>query len=91
MNLVAKEYVAAHGDKGGALVLSQFAGASRDLKGALIMNPYSAEDTAEKLHAALSMPVAESHQRMKRMRESIRNYNVFRWAAEIIKNLAQIG
>jgi trehalose 6-phosphate synthase len=91
MNLVAKEYAAAHGDKGGALILSQFAGASRDMKGALIVNPYSAEDTADKLLAALSMPVAESHRRMKLMRESIRNYNVFRWAAEIIKTLAQIG
>lgn len=91
MNLVAKEYVAAHGDKGGALILSQFAGASRDLKGALIVNPYSAENTAENIYKALTMPVAEQHRRMKRMRDSVRNYNVFRWAAEIIKTLGEIG
>ncbi len=91
MNLVAKEYVAAHGDKGGALVISQFAGASRDLKGALIVNPYSAEDTAENILRALTMPILEQNRRMKLMRDSVRSYNVFRWAAEIIKTLTQAG
>jgi trehalose 6-phosphate synthase len=91
MNLVAKEYVAAHGDKGGALILSQFAGASRDLKGALVVNPYSAEETADALLRSLTMPVAEQHRRMKLMRDSVERYNVFRWAAEIIKTLTEIG
>ncbi len=91
MNLVAKEYVAAHGDKGGALVVSQFAGASRGLKGALIVNPYSAENTAENIFTALTMPIAEQHRRMKLMRDSVRNYNIYRWAAEIIKSLTEIA
>lgn len=85
MNLVAKEFVAARNDEAGVLVLSQFAGASRDLKGALIVNPYSAEDTAEAIHTALHMSPVEQHRRMKTMRNSVRDYNVYRWAAELIK------
>jgi trehalose 6-phosphate synthase len=90
MNLVAKEYVAAHDDALGALVLSQFTGAARDLKGAFIVNPYSAEETAEAIHKALSLPPVELRRRMVSMRNTLRDYNVYRWSAEFIKALAQI-
>ena len=90
MNLVAKEYVAARRDESGVLILSQFAGASRDLKGALIINPYSAEETSAALHTALSMPKTEQHNRMKLMRTSVRDYNIYRWSAELIKALSQL-
>ena len=90
MNLVAKEYAAARGDETGVLVLSQFAGASRNMKGAILINPYSAEETAEALFKALSMPKTEQHRRMKAMRASVRDYNVYRWSAEIIKTLAEL-
>lgn len=90
MNLVAKEYVAARKDEAGVLILSQFAGASRDLKGALVVNPYSAEETAAALHAALIMQKSEQNRRMKVMRASVRDYNVYRWAAELIKALSQV-
>ena len=92
MNLVAKEYVAARNDEAGVLILSQFAGASRDLKGgALILNPYSAEETADTIYEALTMPVSEQHRRMKKMRDAIKNYNVYRWAAEFLKALSNLG
>ena len=91
MNLVAKEFAAARRDESGVLVLSQFAGASRDLKGAILINPYSAEETSSALHAALIMPKAEQHRRMKTMRASVRDYNIYRWSAELIKALALIG
>ena len=91
MNLVAKEFAAARNDESGVLVLSQFAGASRDLKGAILINPYSAEETSSALHAALIMPKAEQHRRMKTMRASVRDYNIYRWSAELIKALALIG
>lgn len=91
MNLVAKEYVAARNDELGSLVLSHFTGASRDMKGALLINPYSAEETASALHEALSMPKTEQHRRMKTMRASVRDYNIYRWSAEIIKALARLG
>ena len=90
MNLVAKEYAAARGDETGVLVLSQFAGASRNMKGAILINPYSAEETAEALFKALSMPKTEQRRRMKAMRASVRDYNVYRWSAEIIKTLAEL-
>ncbi|OGG52671.1 hypothetical protein A3H16_01120 [Candidatus Kaiserbacteria bacterium RIFCSPLOWO2_12_FULL_53_8] len=91
MNLVAKEFAAARGDEAGVLVLSQFAGASRDLKGALLINPYSAEETSAALHTALTMPKTEQHKRMKMMRTSVRDYNIYRWSAELIKTLSQLG
>ncbi len=90
MNLVAKEFVAARTNEDGALLLSMFTGASRDLQGALLINPYSAEETAETLHKALIMPKTEQYRRMKSMRDSIKDYNIYRWAAEFIKALAAI-
>lgn len=91
MNLVAKEYVAARDDEAGVLVLSQFTGAARDLKGALMINPYSAEETAGALHQALSMPASEQHRRMKTMRAAVRDYNVYRWAADLLRTLARLA
>lgn len=90
MNLVAKEYVAARGDGQGTLILSHFTGAARDLKGALLVNPYSAEETSSALQKALTMQPAEQHRRMKTMRASVRDYNVYRWSAELIKALTQL-
>ncbi|MBI2355973.1 MAG: trehalose-6-phosphate synthase [Candidatus Doudnabacteria bacterium] len=91
MNLVAKEFIASRTDEAGVLILSQFTGASRELKEALIINPYSAEETAEAISKALSMPQAEQRRRMKKMRESVKNYNVYRWAAEFLKALASLS
>jgi trehalose 6-phosphate synthase len=90
MNLVSKEFVAARHDEAGVLVLSQFTGAARDMKGALVINPYSAEETAEAVHKGLIMSPTEQHRRMKTMRVAVKDYNVYRWAAELIKALAAL-
>lgn len=90
MNLVAKEYVAARAEENGVLILSHFTGASRDLATALSVNPYSAEETAEAIYQALVMPESEQRRRMKSMRSVVRDYNVYRWSAEIIKALANL-
>lgn len=90
MNLVAKEYAAARSDEAGVLILSQFAGASRDMKGAFVVNPYSAEETSAALYAGLTMPKSEQHRRMKAMRASVRDYNTYRWSAELIKALSSL-
>lgn len=90
MNLVAKEFVAARDDETGVLVLSQFAGASGELDDALIVNPYDTEQVAEALHAALTMSEADARVRMRRMRETVREHNVFRWAGRLIGDLAGI-
>lgn len=91
MNLVSKEFVAARSDEQGVLILSQFTGAARDLKGALIVNPYSAEEVAEAIRAALAMPLSEQHRRMTTMRNTVQDYNVYRWSAELIKAVAGLG
>ena len=91
MNLVAKEYVAARNDENGVLILSKFAGAVRDLKGALVVNPYSAEETSEAINIALNMPLSEQQKRIKKMRESIKNYNIYRWSAEFIRAVTNLS
>jgi Glycosyltransferase family 20 len=72
MNLVAKEFVASRDDEQGVLILSSFAGASRELSEALIVNPYDSAAMATALERALLMPLQEQRDRMRLMRELIR-------------------
>ncbi len=90
MNLVAKEFVAAREDKGGALILSRFTGASRELRDALIVNPYDAEELADSIRFALEMEPEERTARMRRMRETLREHNIYRWAGNLIEELTRI-
>jgi alpha,alpha-trehalose-phosphate synthase [UDP-forming] len=91
MNLVAKEYIAARDDGDGVLVLSRFAGAARELSDALIVNPYDIEQTAEALHMALDMDPAERRDRMGRLRDVVRENNVYRWAGNLVLELTQLS
>ena len=91
MNLVAKEYIASRDDEQGVLILSKFAGASRELKDALIINPYDIHELTETMNLALNMSLMEQKNRMKRMRDSIQTNNIYRWSAEILKVLAALG
>jgi trehalose 6-phosphate synthase len=84
MNLVAKEYVAARDDGDGVLVLSEFAGAARELSDALIINPYDTEQFADAIRYALEMEPAERRARMGRMRRVVEENNVYRWAANLL-------
>ncbi|MBP7659439.1 MAG: trehalose-6-phosphate synthase [Burkholderiaceae bacterium] len=84
MNLVCKEFVAARDDDLGVLILSRFAGAAREMAEALIVNPYHVEETADALHRALTMPVAEQRERMASLRVTVREFNVFRWAGRML-------
>ena len=84
MNLVAKEFVSARDDERGVLVLSQFAGASRELPEAIIVNPYDVEQCAAALQLALAMPMAEQRARMRLMRALVRDFNVYRWAGRML-------
>jgi len=90
MNLVAKEYVAARDDERGVLILSRFAGASRELHDALIVNPYDTEVIADAIHTALEMPAGEIERRMQTLRRTVRERNIYRWAANLISELAEI-
>jgi len=90
MNLVAKEYISARKTESGVLILSQFTGASRELHDALIVNPYDIDQMAEAVRAALEMKPDEQKARMRRMRETIKDRNIYRWAAELIGALAGV-
>jgi trehalose 6-phosphate synthase len=90
MNLVAKEYVAAHDDDDGVLVLSKFTGAATELLDAIIINPYDIEGVAEAIHQALEMPPDERHKRMHRMRQYVMDHNIYRWAASILGDLRDL-
>lgn len=90
MNLVAKEFVAARDDEQGVLVLSSFAGASRELSEALIVNPYDARGVAEAIHQALTMPIEEQRERIHLMRTLVQDRNVYRWAGQILRDAARL-
>ncbi|KKR56797.1 MAG: Alpha,alpha-trehalose-phosphate synthase (UDP-forming) [Candidatus Curtissbacteria bacterium GW2011_GWA1_40_47] len=91
MNLVAKEFVAARDDKKGVLILSQYTGASRELKDAIIVNPYNGEQTAQAIKTALDMEPGEQKKRMGAMREVVKNFNVYRWSAELLKTITELN
>ncbi|MDH3455590.1 MAG: trehalose-6-phosphate synthase [Gemmatimonadota bacterium] len=88
MNLVAKEYVACQVKDPGVLILSHMAGAAETMDEALLVNPYNLEDTAEKLHMALTMSMAERQSRMKALRKREATLNVHTWAHKLVQRLA---
>jgi trehalose 6-phosphate synthase len=90
MNLVAKEFLAARRDERGVLILSQFTGAARELRDALLVNPYDVDQTAEAIRAALEMEPEEKLMRVRRMRKTIRENNIFRWAANLVTELCEV-
>jgi alpha,alpha-trehalose-phosphate synthase [UDP-forming] len=90
MNLVAKEYVAARQDDRGVLILSLFTGAARDLRDAIIVNPYDTEATGEAIAQALEMDVNEVVDRMQRMRRSVKEHNIYWWAGTLIGDLCDL-
>lgn len=80
MNLVAHEYAAARTDEDGVLILSEFAGAAKHLDGAVLVNPYDVESTANAIHDALTMKAAEKRKRMRTLRAEVMRLDVHRWA-----------
>ncbi len=90
MNLVAKEYIAAQAARDGVLVLSEFAGAARELDDALIINPYDIEQFAESIRYGLEMSLDERRARMHRLSRKVEEHNIYRWAAGFLTKLATI-
>ena len=88
MNLVAKEYVAAQESCDGVLILSEFAGAARELSEALIINPYDTEQFADAIRYAVEMPPDERKARLERMRRKVEENNIYRWAADFLSELS---
>jgi trehalose 6-phosphate synthase len=88
MNLVAKEYVAAQDDDNpGVLVLSRFAGAAEDLQEALIVNPYDADDVAQAIQRAISMPREERIERHAALLARVREHDARNWMCKFLQAL----
>lgn len=87
MNLVAKEYVATRADLGGVLVLSEFAGASDDLRQALLINPHDIEGVKDAVVRAIEMPVAEKRRRMRALRKRVLENDVVKWSRGFLDEL----
>ena len=90
MNLVAKEFLAARHDERGVLILSQFTGAARELRDALLVNPYDVDQTAEAIRVALEMEPEEKQMRVHRMRRVIKEQNIYHWAGSLITELCEL-
>jgi len=88
MNLVAKEYVASRLDQRGVLILSERAGAARELSDAIIINPTDMGQLTEAMHDALVMPEEEQITRMAAMQALVKRYNVFAWTKLFLNQLA---
>jgi trehalose 6-phosphate synthase len=90
MNLVAKEYVAACNDGDGVLVLSAFAGASKELDGALLVNPYDTQQVADAILRAALMPAVERRARMQAMRDQIASHSIYDWSEKLLTDMRDI-
>ena len=82
--------MASRNQNDGTLILSRFAGASQELQGAIIVNPYDIEKSADAIKLALEMTTEEQYQRMKQMRQVIVEHNIYSWAATLLRTMANI-
>jgi trehalose 6-phosphate synthase len=90
MNLVSKEFIAARDDEQGVLMLSSFAGASRELAEAVIVNPYDSHGMADAFDFALRMSPDAQRARIRAMRDLVRQRNVHLWAAQMLLDAARL-
>jgi len=90
MNLVSKEYVASRIHDNGVLVLSEMAGASKELIDALIVNPNNINEVCEAIITALNMPEAEQKERMRQMRALVSKFNILHWVKIFMDRLKEV-
>lgn len=90
MNLVSKEFVASRHNGEGVLILSELAGASKELHEALLVNPNDLDQIAEAIREAIEMPVEEQVRRNREMMLRLSRYSIHRWAGEFIKGLESV-
>lgn len=90
MNLPAKEYIACRTDKTGVLILSEMAGAAKELGESLIVNPNNRTEVAEAIYQALNMPVSEQIRRNSTLQKRLKIYNEERWANDFINGLDEV-
>lgn len=87
MNMVSKEFISSRSDCSGMLILSQFTGAARELTDAALINPYDREQFSERIYEVLNLSEDEAKRRMEKMREIVRQNNIYRWAGKVLSEL----
>ena len=87
MNLVAKEYVSTRINGDGVLILSEMAGASKELFQALVVNPFDIDSMSEAIYKAINMPLEEQKQRNLSMQKRLSRYTIERWANDFMAAL----
>ena len=90
MNLVAKEFVASRRDLQGVLILSELAGAARELSDALIVNPNDEKEVAAAIHQAFGMSENEQQSRIENMQTRLEQYTIHSWADDFLEQLGSI-
>lgn len=90
MNLVAKEYIASQSNKEGVLILSEMAGASKELSDAIIINPYDYNSIAESIKTALEMPLEEQRSRLLSMQVRLRRNDINKWSSSFLSKLDEV-
>ena len=90
MNLVCKEYIASRLDKTGVLILSEMAGASKELYEALIINPTNKKAVADTIYQALTMPEEEQIRRMESMQQTVEQFNIHHWVNNFMDKLKEV-
>lgn len=90
MNLPAKEYIASRTDKTGVLILSEIAGAAKEMGESIIVNPNNRIEVASAIFEALNMPVDEQIKRNTVLQKRLKIYNEERWANDFIKGLQDV-
>lgn len=90
MNLVAKEYISACSDGKGVLILSEMAGAAKELGEAILVNPNNKEEIAEAIKKAFEMPEQEQTIRNKAMQKRLRFYDIERWTNQFLEGLLEV-
>jgi trehalose 6-phosphate synthase/phosphatase len=90
MNLIAKEYIASRTNKTGVLIISEMAGAAKELAEAVIINPNNIEEIADALKLAIEMPEKEQIERNRIMQDRLKRYDVVRWAEDFLSELTSV-
>ncbi|MCC9166281.1 bifunctional alpha,alpha-trehalose-phosphate synthase (UDP-forming)/trehalose-phosphatase [Pontibacter harenae] len=90
MNLVCKEYIASKLDQNGVLILSEMAGASKELSDALLINPNDVRQMVDTIYQALTMPEEEQKQHISNMQESLKRYNIHHWVSLFMDRLSYV-
>jgi trehalose 6-phosphate synthase/phosphatase len=90
MNLVCKEYIASRVNNDGMLILSEMAGAAKELVDAWIVNPNNEQEISEALYVALKMPLDEQERRMKQLRYTVQKFNIHSWVRNFINRLNEV-